>query len=129
MESIETAIEKVRRYRPTREELGHMSGEHYWEVWQGLPHIEFESAQSRGGQPALRYSKNGNYLWVDPDCLLSYSVNTGSLFEVLVEKNPSLKNGKIVGSLQLAGNNLEDAIKNTQALNGAKVSLFSLSSR
>jgi len=37
-----------------------------WTVWSGLPNVAFEGVLTRNGQPALRHSSAGRYIWVPP---------------------------------------------------------------
>lgn len=52
----------------------------YIELWRGLPRdIEFQSAESGDGKPALRYEKEGNYVWINPNALEAITTDPGVL--------------------------------------------------
>ena len=76
-----------KKYKPSQEELDYMRL-HYWEVWQGLPNLQFEPATSEKGE-ALRYSKEGNYIWVPKTALNAYRSNPETIYLVMMHKNPA----------------------------------------
>lgn len=85
-----------RRHKPIPEFSKVNWGEHYWEVWEGLPDFPFQETLSRGGHPSLRYEQNGHYIWVATDAYNAYKKNPQSIFPALMERQP---NDKIFASL------------------------------
>jgi len=84
----------------------------YWEVWQGLPDLEFEKAETEGG---LRYNQNGNYIWVPPNALEAYHKNPDTIYLVMMNKT---RDNKIKAlSLEPKTDSLESVIKRAIELN------------
>ena len=67
-------------YNPRIEFFPFPNGCGYIKLWIGLPKdIEFQSAESRGGKPSLRYENNGNYIWVNHNALEAVATDSDAL--------------------------------------------------
>ncbi len=101
-------------YSPGETERNAMRGVNYWEVWRGLPQVEFNESDSTAGR-ALRYTDDeGNYIWVPFPARVAHETNPESVFLALVEK--SLRK-RIVPFVRVSEENLEDSIKHAEILN------------
>ena len=101
------------KYKPSESELKEIKS-NYWEVWEGLPVILFESVRSVAGD-ALKYDKNGNYFWIPTNALNSFRNNPESIFLTRMEK---CSKGKIIARwVNSAEGSLEDTIKKAVKLN------------
>jgi hypothetical protein len=61
-------------------------GDAYYEIWQGLPDLDFKKTEARGGQPALRYQTGRDYIWVTPSAVLAVKNRARSILAAQVVK-------------------------------------------
>ena len=95
------------KYSPSIEDLEKIES-HYWEVWQGLPKVEFKPAKSKVGD-TLRYYKDGNYIWVPTNALNAYKNNLETIYLAMMRKTSPEKIWAIWITPQSSG--LEETIK------------------
>jgi len=107
------------KYSPLIEDLEKIKY-HYWEIWQGLPDLEFEPAKSRMGD-TLRYYKGGNYIFVPTNALSAYKKNPQTIYIAMMGK---VSRGKIHTIwLTPQQSSLEDAINKAIKLNEKEIRL------
>ncbi|MEK6945805.1 MAG: hypothetical protein AABW63_03355 [Nanoarchaeota archaeon] len=105
------------KYTPTEDELKKINYPNYWQVWQGLPDVKFETAKARGGQEALFYGEKGNYIWVIPESLVEHNKNSQAVYFALMQKND--KNKIKARWVMPAHSGLKQAIEKAKDLNSA----------
>jgi len=104
------------KYSPLPEERKEL-GKVFWEIWQGLPNLHFEEAESRGGSTGLRYEDTDKktYVWVDPDGYSAYKANPDSVFYAMMRSRDS--KSFEAASVMPSERTLEDAITHAAELN------------
>ncbi len=95
-------------------------GDHYVEIWQGLPNLPFEPSASTGGRLGLRYETNDKYVWVTPNAAFALEQNQDEVlsatFKIVQDKKYFAQTiDATVGTT--FGNTLESAISRAQELN------------
>jgi hypothetical protein len=121
-DETEEKIDEVRKYVPTAEELKAMKGSTYFEVWQGLPRVEFENALSRGGYASLRYGRDGVAIWVNKDAVNASKQNPNTIYSVMVRtaKDKLIAPHKLVYDVSPSKFSLEETIQREINLNEEK---------
>jgi|SRR3989344_847741 len=105
------------KYLPSEQELEYIPY-HYWEIWEGLPDVEFNKVKSGNGE-ALRHDMNGNYIWVPTLAHTAYKLNQDTIYLVMMHNNPLKKINAIW--LEPKTDNLEDIIKIARKLNQREI--------
>ena len=119
-------IEKIKtgylKYRPTDEDLKiiGLGDETYYEVWTGLPDVDFDETADRGGSKAMRFDKDGNYIWVSADALVAYQADHKAIYIASVKVRQ--KEGIRVWSLTNYGD-LEEAVEKARGFNTEKINI------
>jgi len=74
------------RYRPSMDEIELIGkvGPHYYEIWEGLPDVDFKDVTDRAGRAALRFDSDGHYIWVPSNSTEAYDRNKQTLFFVFM---------------------------------------------
>ena len=81
------------KYTLTTEQLAELKpGDYYVEIWQGLPDLPFGKAETKARGTGLRYTQDGNYIWVDPG---AYSATLESSKAILEAFHKKTHNGKL----------------------------------
>ncbi|MEK6886236.1 MAG: hypothetical protein AABW88_00205 [Nanoarchaeota archaeon] len=97
-DETEEKIAEVRKYTPTAKELRDMrKSAHYWEVWQGLPDVEFKEVLSRGSYNSLQYEREDVGIWVNRDAVSAARQNPNAIYTVMVRT----KKDKLIAPLKM----------------------------
>lgn len=105
------------KYQPSEEEMEDMAL-HYWEVWQGIPELEYQNAKAESGK-ALRYDKDGHYIWIPPAALKAHTQNPETIYLAMMHKNPNNKIRAIW--LEPKTDSLEDVASLARKLNRKEI--------
>lgn len=105
------------KYKPTDAELRVIESD-YWEAWEGLPQLKFETVKANGVHESWRYEKNGSYVWVPSDALAAFRENSQAPFLAFMEKTAS---SSIHAKWLIPTQSLEQAIKEATKANYDKL--------
>ncbi len=95
-------------------------GDHYTEIWQGLPDHPFEPSATTGGKSGLKYETNDKYVWVTPNTARALEQNPDEILYASIKKSKDKEYcARWVESISGTsfGNTLESAISRAQELN------------
>jgi len=96
----------------------------YWEVWEGLPDVEFEEDETGDGRDTLKFDGLDRYIWVDPDATAAYMNSANAIFMVLRERG---SDGKVYDNVtDVGGEVAEDIIERAGMLNDKKFTELSM---
>lgn len=92
----------------------------YWEVWQGLPELDFQNTLSAGTKrlerkPSLKYEGEKGYVWVPHDALVALSQNPNTI--LLALKGTSEGNKINVRTVSVQDMPVYEAILKAKGLN------------
>ena len=59
-----------------------VEGEHYLEIWQGLPELQFQKVKSRGGKNSLLHEVNRDYIWVEHSAVRALERNNQAVLVI-----------------------------------------------
>lgn len=63
----------------------------YWEVWEGLPGVDFKMTKDASRKEAWQYFDNCEYIWVPTNALTAYRRDPRIIFLARVEMQKALK--------------------------------------
>ena len=114
-------IDDVRKYSPLEWEVRAMKRSKsvtYWEVWQGLPHLQFQPAESRAGLDSLSYQEGRVDIWVPHNALEAHQEDPQTIYLAMIDRPLLIATNKYrVILLAPQTGTLEEAIRKAQEIN------------
>ncbi|MEK6937865.1 MAG: hypothetical protein AABX04_02380 [Nanoarchaeota archaeon] len=107
-------------YTPTVEEIARIAfGEHYLEVWKGLPNLDFVAGKTRNGEKGLRYEQEGHYAWVVPNALRALDKDSETILVPMIKKTRDGKLYAVQVDLppEIYGETLDSIVNKTKEMN------------
>jgi len=109
-------IQDAHAYRPEKTELKQL-GAIYWEVWKGLPNVEFFNVPTEAGSAWQHRTKN-DYIWVPPDARAAYEEQPDTIFLVMLKKAAKQEPVNTIARWVCPQKaNLEESIEKARTLN------------
>jgi len=106
------------KYMPSDSELKELVSP-YFEVWQGLPEVQFSESESRGGRIGLVYEGAEGYVWISPAALAEYRKNPSTV-SIAVVNSTSDKRLDVEG-LMPQRSTLEGVIRRVRRFNEEEI--------
>ena len=85
-------MENYKLQGPSEDEYRELrNGDHYVEIWRGLPNLDFKKAKSREGYDSLCCEQSGNYIWVGNDAVKELKINSNAILVAHLSKTRNEK--------------------------------------